>query len=105
MSADIGPGDVVEAVTNYPDHGLRYGDRKIVARIAPWTGTCTTLRCGQTTGFSLVGVGLAPGECFCPCGWRKIGPGREETVRRFAEDLNVQAPAKSDPVFVWPDLA
>lgn len=97
MGEDIGPGDVVEyvdAVHPYPGGVIIRGDRRVIDAIAPIgleAGEC--MECGLVGGAGYYLVGIARGRWpWCPNHWRKIGPSRSETVRLFAEDLNVERP-------------
>lgn len=98
---DLGKGDVVAAVSDMrvssmwtgrgPYH-IKTGDRAIVAEVVNNHGFCTA--CGtphDLVGLKLEEYPLRDGVLFCPCEWRKIGPGAAETVARFAHHL---APAR-----------
>lgn len=92
MSEPVGSGDVVEAVKDMDvrPYGPQVprGARATVSEVRPTVpanGRC----CDVPLGLLLVEYPLAPIAAWCPCGWRRIGPGREEMARRFAEDLNV----------------
>ena len=95
---DIGPGDCVEAVRDMGWCDVLYarrGDRDIVERLEPpdpRDDPCSN--CGGLLGGLWLRnhQAIEPLVMFCLCGWRKVGPGRDETTRLFAEDLSVRAP-------------
>ena len=94
---DIGPGDCVEAVRDSELGGVVYarrGDRDVVAEVVnELHPPCLFCERTDTVGLILTHHGQDDRDWeFCVCGWRKVGPGRDEVVRRFAEDLNVRAP-------------
>jgi hypothetical protein len=94
---DIGPGDCVEAVRDVVSYDgtvyARRGERDIVEVVHGPLPTDEVCFWGHRLGgFELVEHTLPPGTFFCVCGWRKVGPSRDETTRLFAEDLHVRAP-------------
>lgn len=102
MADDIGVGDVVSAVRS--ERRLRTGwvvagQRQVVLAIAVGRSNQPCGFCGQPfQGRALLALDLDPQGYgnWCPCGWRKIGGSRSDTVRRFAEDLNL-TPSRSSP--------
>lgn len=97
MSDDIGPGDVVEAVkrmigdrTNRPY--VSVGQRAVVRSLLTTPPACRACK-GEE---SYILEGISSNLLFCVCGWRKIGGSQADTIRRFAEDLNVRLPVRED---------
>ena len=97
---DLGRHDVVERVGGVP-HRWRAGERATVVSVLPISPfRCDT--CGQRVAQGLI---LTPdrrlpidkqrGLAWCPNHWRKIGPGRDEVARMFAEDLSPAKPKVS----------
>lgn len=103
MSSELGRGDVVCAIRDESAGGgcplaIKSGDRVVVleVRALPNPGC---LPCGICHDLPERGLALDlpfdPDESWglwCPCNWRKIGGSRADTVRRFAEDLQVSKP-------------
>jgi hypothetical protein len=97
MTADIGKGDVVAATSYHPAQGVLQpypvwkGDRAVVTGLHENDVVCTG--CGDRgRGFYLDRFPLPSDVSWCPCGWRKIGPGREEIAALFAADLTARRP-------------
>jgi hypothetical protein len=103
MTTDLGKGDVVVAVHamsvngRWTPHGGAYhiaaGDRAIVEEVTDCRGVCTECGCKPgLIGLKLVEYPLKRHVRWCPCEWKKLGPGQEETVAKFAHHLT---PARS----------
>lgn len=99
---DLGPGDVVEATHNvYRTEGVHAalvavpGDRAVVVGIINRNSHQVCGFCQTSPPIALLLDEPYPGigRGWCPCGWRKIGGSREDTVRQFANDLDTEHPS------------
>ena len=91
--SDIGPGDVVERLTDHRYGLVKAGERFVVERIGTATGRCPA--CRDAACLHLRGVLPSPGrDGWSPCKWKKIGGSQADTIRTFAEDLSVKPPQK-----------
>ena len=103
MSDDLGPGDVVEAVYDICSRGrrdclARKGFRTLVEEVVTRVSPDACVACGTSpeVALVLVGVDAGPGHGWCPCGWKKIGGSKDQTVSLFAGHLNTKSREKVD---------
>jgi hypothetical protein len=99
MSDDLGPGDCVEARITmhisppWVDGGggtydIPAGTRTVVVRVtAGRSSFCHTCGANNGPGLILHDYPLVPFVSWCSCEWRKVGGGKEEHLRQFAEYL------------------
>lgn len=87
MSADIGPGDVMQHISK--------GDRRVVLEVIVPRVPSLCPQCGQVNSWVLSLSGKP--TLSCPRVWRKLGGSKADTVLRFAEDLNVSEPSEREP--------
>ena len=103
MTTDIGKGDVVAALRDMSvgprwipygsgvGYQIKAGQRAIVAGIVTAAAYCT--ECGhdnRRVGLVLEEYPLAQHVYWCPCEWKKLGPGQAETVALFAGALKAR---------------
>lgn len=99
MSGELGKGDVVVATTDqepFPpwyEYHVTKGDRGIVSAVVTVrTRGVPGCLCGSPFGLKVEPFSLLDDLAWCACQWRKIGGSQADTVRRFAEDLNLGKP-------------
>ena len=92
--ADIGLGDVVEAIYDFAYFGVSMGERHAVSEIVPNSGQCSECGGRDNDAFLLEAAPLfGAWVSWCPCGWRKIGGSKSDTIRQFENDLNTDHPS------------